>query len=153
NGAGAVIRTPRGGVLARPDNFNPERVVLDDLLTATPAMNVGDHYLGAIVGVLDYNFGNFFLEATSIPPVAHDGATPETTAPPAPNQLAVATFNVENLAPGDPQDKFDALARLIVHNLQSPDLISVEEVQDNSGATDNGVVAADGTLTKLIDAI
>src|SRR5262249_4676478 len=34
-----------------------------------------------------------------------------------------------------------------------PDVISVEEVQDNSGATDNGVVAADQTLTKLVAAI
>ena len=32
-------------------------------------------------------------------------------------------------------------------------MISVEEVQDNNGATDNGVVAADQTLTKLIAAI
>ena len=116
-------------------------------------MNVGDHYLGSVVGVLDYNFGNFFLEATSLPPVAHDGVTPETTAAPAADQLAVATFNVENLAPTDPQSKFDRLAGLIVHNLAAPDVISVEEVQDNSGATDNGVVAADQTLAKLVAAI
>src|SRR5262249_29166292 len=41
----------------------------------------------------------------------------------------------------------------IVHNLQAPDILSVEEVQDNSGATDNGVVAADRTLAKLVAAI
>jgi endonuclease/exonuclease/phosphatase family metal-dependent hydrolase len=116
-------------------------------------MNVGDHYVGAIVGVLDYDFGNFFVEATQVPPVAHDGVTPEVTSPQGLDQLAVATFNVENLAPSDAQSKFDRLASLIVHNLQAPDLISVEEVQDNSGATDNGVVAADQTLSKLVAAI
>jgi predicted extracellular nuclease len=31
--------------------------------------------------------------------------------------------------------------------------VALEEIQDNSGATDNGVVAADQTLTKLTDAI
>jgi predicted extracellular nuclease len=153
NGAGALVRTPRGGVLARPDNFNPERVVVDDLLVPTPTMNVGDHYLGAVVGVLDYNFGTFFLEATSVPAVAHDGVTPETTDTPAADQLAVATFNVENLAPSDPQSKFDRLAGLILHNLAAPDVISVEEVQDNSGATDDGTVAAEQTLAKLVAAI
>jgi predicted extracellular nuclease len=153
NGDNASIRTARGGVLLRPDDANPERVVVDDLLVPTPSMNVGDHYLGPIVGVLDYNFGNFFVEATQVPPVAHDGVTPETTTAQGLDQLAVATFNVENLAPGDPQSKFDRLASLIVHNLQAPDLISVEEVQDNSGATDDGVVAADKTLSKLVAAI
>src|SRR5262249_30673128 len=62
-------------------------------------------------------------------------------------------FNVENLAPSDPQSKFDALAAEINNNLKSPDLIAVAEIQDNSGATDNGVVAADQTYTKLINAI
>ena len=38
-------------------------------------------------------------------------------------------------------------------NLTSPDIISVEEIQDNDGATDDGVVAADQTLTKLTAAI
>jgi predicted extracellular nuclease len=153
NGANASLRTARGGLLARPSDFNPERVVVNDLLTATPTMNVGDHYLGPIVGVLDYNFGNFFVEATQVPSVAHDGVTPETTAAQGPDQLAVATFNVQNLAPGDPQAKYDRLAGLVVDNLRSPDLISVEEVQDNSGASDDGVVAADQTLTKLVAAI
>jgi len=153
DGANASVRTARGGLLARPNDFNPERVVLDNLLVPTPTVNVGDHYLGPIVGVLDYNFGNFFVEATQVPPVAHDGVTPETTSAQGPDQLALATFNVENLAPSDPQSKFDRLAGLVVNNLRSPDLISVEEVQDNSGATDDGVVAADQTLAKLVAAI
>ena len=38
-------------------------------------------------------------------------------------------------------------------NLASPDIISLEEVQDNDGATNDGVVAADQTITKLEAAI
>jgi predicted extracellular nuclease len=154
DGANASVRTTRGGIVVRPSDFNPERVVIDDRLVPNlPAMNVGDHYVGAVTGVLDYNFGNFFLEADSMPTVVHDGVTRETTAAPGPSDLSVATFNVENLAPTDPQSKFDRLAGLIVTNLRSPDLISVEEVQDNSGAVDDGVVAADQTLAKLVAAI
>ena len=95
------MRTPRGGVIARPDDFNPERVVVDDLLVPLPAMNVGDHYTSPVVGPLDYDFDNYVIEATQAPTVVHDGVTPESTSRRRPKQLAVATFNVENLAPSD----------------------------------------------------
>ena len=153
DGANASLRTPRGGVLLRSNDGNPERIVVDDSLVSVPAVNVGDHYLGGVTGVLDYNFGNFFLEATTSPVAVHDGVAPESTVPQGSTELAVSTFNVENLAPSDPQSKFDRLASLVVHNLQAPDIISVEEVQDNSGATDNGIVAADQTIAKLVAAI
>src|SRR3954469_11005731 len=92
--AGSVsVRTPRGGVVARPGDFNPERVMLDDVLVPLPSANVGDRYDGAVVGVLDYNFGNFFLEATGPVSVVPGGVAPETTAPAGAGQLAVATFN------------------------------------------------------------
>ena len=70
-----------------------------------------------------------------------------------PNQLAVAAFNVENLAPTDPASKFSTLAELIVNHLQSPDILSIEEIQDNTGATNNGVVDASTTWNMLIAAI
>ena len=71
------------------------------------------------------------------------GLTRETTADRrTPSQLAIATFNVENLAPSDPPTKFDGLAGLIVDNLEAPDIVALEEIQDNNGATDDGVVDA-----------
>src|SRR6185312_7642714 len=97
---------------------------------------------------------NPFLDVTTAGLTAiHDGVTRETTDPVAPGELAAATFNFENLAPTNPQSKFDGLAALIVNNLRSPDLIAGEEVQDNNGNTDNGVVDASVTLQRLVDAI
>jgi len=152
DGANASVRTYRGGLLLRPDDGNPERITLDDL-TPVGNANVGDHYYGAIVGVMDYNFGNPFLEVTSAPAVTHDGVQRETTDPAAPGELAVSTFNFENLAFTNPQSKFDSLASIVVNNLRSPDVLAGEEVQDNNGATDNGVVDATQTLQRLVDAI
>jgi uncharacterized protein len=40
-----------------------------------------------------------------------------------------------------------------VTNLRSPDILAVQEIQDNDGATDDGVVAADVTLSDLVSAI
>jgi predicted extracellular nuclease len=153
DGANASVRTARGGVVVRPGDFNPERVFLDDSLAPTPTVDVGDRFPGAVVGVLDYNFGNFMLEVTATPTVASGGLTREVTAPTGTNQLAVATFNVENLDPGDPQSKFDQLAGLIVNNLRAPDVVAVEEIQDDNGPTDNGVVSAGTTFAKLIAAV
>ena len=148
------MRTARGGVIVRPNDLNPERVVLDDIVTpGLPDMNVGDHYVGVVSGVLDYNFGNFMVELTSMPTVAHDGVTPETTTPADPGELSVGTFNFENLDPTDPPAKFTQLAEILVQNLGAPDIVSGEEVQDNTGPTDDGVVNADETLDELVAAI
>ncbi|GAB3590073.1 endonuclease/exonuclease/phosphatase family protein [Angustibacter peucedani] len=152
-----VIRSPRGGVVySGYDHPNAARLIMDDQLLAkgsvTP-MNVGDRITGNAVGVVDYDFSNFHLNLTEVPAVRRLGLQREVTAKPKNNQLAVATFNVENLAPQDPQTKFDRLAGQIVTNLQAPDLIAVEEIQDNTGATDDGTVASDLTVAKLVDAI
>ncbi len=145
--------TPDGGVIARSDNFNPERLVVDDGLESLPAMNTGDHYTSPVIGPLTYDFDDFYLEPDQPVTVAHDGATRGTAEPAGPDQLSIATFNVENLAPSDPASKYSALASIVVDNLKTPDVVALEEVQDNDGATDDGVVAADQTLAKLIGAI
>ena len=155
DGANASVRTYRGGLLLRPGDGNPERITLDDLTPVQPA-NVGDHYYGAIVGVVDYNFGNPFLEVTSAPDVTHNGVQREATAPVSAGELAISTFNFENLAATDPQSKFDGLANLIVNNLRAPDLLAGEEVQDNDGVggpLGNTEVDASQTLTRLVNAI
>jgi predicted extracellular nuclease len=154
DGANAGLRTNRDGIVVRPGDFNPERIQLDDALSPTPSLNVGDHFTEPIIGVLDYNFGNFELLPTATGASVGDGVTRETNAGVSdPDQLSVGAFNVENLDPGDSQAKFDELAELIVDHLQSPDLLSLEEVQDNNGPTNDAVVDANVTVGRLIDAI
>ena len=65
---------------------------------------------GLINPVLDYDFGNFEIELTEALTRVDNGLTREVTAAPAADELAVATFNVENLDANEPQSKFDALA-------------------------------------------
>jgi uncharacterized protein len=156
--------TPDGGI-----DFNPERVVLQApspdstaVASAPPTMsllnvdtNVGDQFPGVVDGVLDYNFGNFKLMVTAVPPRVSGGLTREVTSlsSGAPDRLTIASFNVENLDPADPPDKFAGLANVIVHNLLGPDILGLEEIQDNNGPTDDGVVDADVTLNTLRQAI
>jgi predicted extracellular nuclease len=151
---GAGVRTTRGGIVLQAGDDNPERIVVASGPAAAPTdLNVGDTLAGATVGVVDYDFANFELLLTAPPTVTRGGLAREVTRPQRPDELAVATFNVENLDPTDPQDKFDRLASAIVTNLAAPDLVALEEVQDNTGPADDGVVAADATLAKLVAAI
>ena len=156
NGANAGARSTRGGVVLQAADYNPERIILNDLIVGGPTLppvNVSDSFPGATIGVIDYSFGNFKLEVTSLPTLASGGLTQEVTSAADSDHLAVATFNVENLAPTDPQTKFDTLAELIVNHLQSPDVLAIEEIQDNNGVTDDGTVDSSTTWSRLIAAI
>ncbi|MCZ0979224.1 endonuclease/exonuclease/phosphatase family protein [Streptomyces diastatochromogenes] len=119
-----------------------------------PKANVGDRLTGTTEGPLDFNqFGGYTLTARTLGTLEDNGLERETTEKQHKNELAVATYNVENLDPTDPQEKFDALAKAVVENLSSPDIVALEEIQDNNGAKNDGTVAADVTVKKFTDAI
>ena len=151
DGANAGIRTARGGVVISATDFNPERILLDDTLLPTPLVNVGDGFATSVRGVLDYSFGNFKLNVlTALTPV-DGGLAQEVTQAQSDHQIAVATYNVENLDPGD--TTFARHADYIVNHLRSPDLIAIEEIQDNDGATNSTVTDASATWNALVAAI
>lgn len=156
-GNGAGNPTARGGIIVRSTDKNPERLILASsiIVGSVPNVNVGATFATTvpITAVLDYNFDGYKLQVTAKPITGTNGITPETTGAPSSSQLAVATFNVQNLSPTDSAMKFNRLGSLIVNNLKSPDLLVIEEVQDNNGVTDDGIVAADITMGKLITAI
>ncbi|HEX2046023.1 MAG TPA: Ig-like domain-containing protein [Gaiellaceae bacterium] len=151
-GAAAGPRTARGGVVIAPGDFNPERIMLDDTLRATPVVDLGDGFTTPVVGVLDYSFGNFKLNVTAPLTAVDGGLEREVTAAPADQEIAVATYNVENLDPGD-GPAFARHAEVIVDHLRAPDLIAIEEVQDNDGQADTGTTDASLTWSTLIAAI
>jgi uncharacterized protein len=147
--------TFRGGVELLGENRIPAgRLEVATLDGSKPGLDVGDVLLGATIGPIDWsNFGGYVLEASTLGTVQHNNLPPVTAVPGTRKQLSIATYNVENLAPSDSDAKYAALAQGVVTNLASPDIVALEEIQDNSGATDDGVVAADQTLSKLTTAI
>ncbi len=152
-GAGASLRTPRGGIIIRPRDFNPERIALFDAERRFAGMNVGAGFAGPTVGVLDYFAGGYKVIVSNVPNIFPGTLRPEVTRAARTGQLAVAAFNVENLDPGDDPAKFRLLARVVVRHLRSPDLISVEEIQDNNGSQNDSVVDASETFRRLVAAI
>jgi uncharacterized protein len=159
------VRTPRGGILLGGyDDPNPERMQVDDEILrdlapaprpskAMPDMDVGAVVTSPIVGPLDYTFANYKIQATTTPTFVPSGIGRESATTPRDQELLTATFNVENLSAVNPQAKFDELAGMIVNNLKSPDLIGIEEIQDDTGPADDGTVDASQTWAKLVAAI
>ncbi|WBO67094.1 endonuclease/exonuclease/phosphatase family protein [Streptomyces camelliae] len=148
-------RSRRGGtVYGSYDSQNTGRLQIQSLgATADfPKANVGDTLTGTTTGPLDFNqFGGYTLVASRLGTLKSGGLERETTRKQSSRELAVATYNVENLDPSD--TTFAAHAAAIVNNLQSPDIVSLEEIQDDNGVTDDGTVDASVTVNKLIDAI
>jgi uncharacterized protein len=162
DGAGAGVRTVRGGIVVRDvdpgsvgdyenGDFNPERIMLDDLFVATPRVDVADHFTTAPAGVMTYDFANFKIAVTSALTAVDGGLEREVTRAPLDQEIVVGTYNVENLDPSD--GSFARHADLIVNHLRSPDLIAIEEVQDNNGAVNDSVTDASVTWNTLIAAI
>jgi predicted extracellular nuclease len=151
--------TVRGG--ARYGSYtsqNTGRLQIQSLVPTAqqpfPKADVGDVLSGTTEGPLDFNqFGGYTITARTLGTLKDRGLEREHARQERRGELSVATYNVENLDPSDPQEKFDALARAVVENLATPDIVALEEIQDNTGAKSDGVVAADQTVRKFTEAI
>lgn len=135
-------------------------------------LTMGDS-LGDVSGIIDFDFGVAKLFVTDALDPAKVDALDDTT----PVQevttltgddtraLRVATFNVENLSPVGTTfstnngveittaDKYAKLASHIANNLDAPDILIIEEVQDNNGVTADSVTDASTTWQQLVDAV
>lgn len=170
-GAAATHMNSRGGITLTAEDKNPERLQMDDTLmgATAPQVTVGTRF-GTLTGVIDYDYGSYeFLPSAPVTPLAHELPRAVAQIPAGANDLSVASFNVENLDPkvedrskvssaSDVDDdvgtgKFAAIADYIVHRAASPDIVALQEVQDNNGAENDGVVAADQTLNLLVQNI
>jgi predicted extracellular nuclease len=147
--------TASGGVLLGEDESNPERLIVDTSLAGFEGdLHVGHSVEPPLVGVIDYAFGNYRLVASDEIRVGGRAAERgRTSLPERPGALTIATYNVENLDAGDNPEKFSRVAKSIVTGLGAPDLVALQEIQDDTGRLDDGTVSATLTLGKLIEAI
>lgn len=161
-GAHASVRTTRGGIVVRrigdytyqEGDFNPERMILDDVIRPTPVVHVRDGFTTPVDAIVDYGFGNFKMLVVNDLVRVDGGLQREFARPAKKHELVVATYNVENLDPTDaPSGRFERVAEQIVEHMKSPDLINIEEIQDNTGPSPDPSTNADVTWRLLIEAI
>jgi uncharacterized protein len=150
--APGFVNSPRGAAVLNGVHFNGQRLFIDDRIAATPLVNSGAR-LDNVSGVLDYSFGNYKLYVTQAPTLVSNDLQRQVAAPLAPTQFGIGSYNVENLGGNATAARIDALAGQIAVNMAAPHIVSLQEIQDNDGATNSGVVAADVTLTRLAAAV
>lgn len=140
-------------------DFNPERIMLrggrfDQGTFAVPLVPAGTRFAGSFVGVMSYDYGNpkLLLTQPAPAPTLPEFADPRAPAAPA-GAFRIASYNVENLSARSDAAKVAALGRHVVKVLGSPDLLALQEIQDDSGPADDGVTSGQATLAALVEAI
>ena len=148
----------QGGILLAENDYNPERITVD-FDDETFIAKAGDSFDGMVVGIMGYGFGGYKLWANknNLPALVDGGVKPETTwIENTEEKLTVAAYNMENFS-ADPShtsdDKAARLGKSFVDNLNSPDIVSLIEVQDNDGPIGSGNSDATASFERLIAAI
>ena len=96
-------RTYRGGAELLGEDQIPSGRLEIVAPAGTPPVDVGDTYAGATVGPIDYSdFGGYTLAASTIGTVTKGHLAPVKASAGSKDRLSIATYIVENLAPGDP---------------------------------------------------
>jgi predicted extracellular nuclease len=152
-GKHATVLSERGALVLREEDFNPERILLDDGLRPLPVAKVGDWFEQPVIGILDYRFGNYRIQPIVRLSVKKGGLMAEATSPAKPDELTIVTYNLENLDAMDDARRFEMLAEHITKNLLNPDILILVEVQDGDGILDSGMVDATETYQRIVDAV
>jgi predicted extracellular nuclease len=143
----------------RRGDFNPERIILNDPvardndLDPLPEAQVGDRFAEPVVSVVDYSFGNFKFLVREVPPIVRGKLAPETAKAAGKDELSIASYNVENLDAVNDAARIVEIARQIRENLRAPDILGLQEVQDNNGEATAGGPEGEATWAAIVAAI
>ncbi|KAG5642669.1 hypothetical protein DXG03_002353 [Asterophora parasitica] len=155
---------------------NPEAIIIGSPLdkSKNPGVALGTT-LEDFTGVVTYQFGFYYIlptTALAVKKAPKTDAVKPTSLKSKPKQDCSITFGdynvrdmyeasllynltpllqIENLAPDSAH--LPDIANHISQYLKTPDIVFVQEVQDNSGPTNDGTVSANVTLTNLVNAI
>jgi predicted extracellular nuclease len=153
-GAQATGLSERGTLVISADDYNPERILVDDALRSLSGdITLGSRPMGELIGVIDYTFGMYKLQPIAKTQFIY-GEIKDDFAPKASeSDLTIAAYNVENLDAGDSEERFTTFADHVVNHLFSPDIIILSEVQDNNGEEQSDSAEADLTGAAMINAI
>ncbi|MBI4815436.1 MAG: RNB domain-containing ribonuclease [Deltaproteobacteria bacterium] len=148
-------RSTEGGVVMPPGKWNHQAIGLkirEHVGGLTPT-SVGAK-ISDIEGVVTYRSGSFQIELSKAPSLsaAPIRKSPVTKLVGDESSVTIASVNALNLHPGE-GERARLLGERIAKSLKSPDIIGLQEIQDNDGPTASGVVDASKTYEMLIEEI
>ncbi len=138
-----VLRVTREGEV----DYNPERIIVDDGTLAEPITVAPGDRVRRVSGVVDYSFGNYKIQPATVElfPQHHAGP-PIRRRRRTHREIAITNFNVENLfdllddptkndsastpTPQQLETKLDKLTLAVIQELQLPQIMVIEEVEN-----------------------
>ncbi|MEK4324912.1 S-layer homology domain-containing protein [Paenibacillus sp. FSL R7-0312] len=148
------VTSAAGGLVLTGADFNPQRLILS--VKSAPVLTTGQQFTSNITGIMNYDYGKFLIstETGTLPDVSPSKLQREVTSLSSgeEHKLNIASFNIENFSKLNDPKKIENVAKDIVNNLKTPDIIGLTEVQDNNG-TGKGITEANESFEALIAAI
>jgi hypothetical protein len=152
--APAIPRSAAGGVLLPEAGPSLDRVLVGRRIAGEmPRADVGARVRGPVTGIVDYAFSNYRFWPLAPLVLEADGRSCDVAATLRGDRrhLTIASFNVENLSVAGPAERFTRIGEVIARRIGGPDVVALEEVQDDSGPAGkgDGVVSSRSTLDAL----
>jgi len=143
----------RGTLNIGPTDFNPERILIAG---AGVSVDVGV-VLEDVIDVVSYGFGEYKIIFSELSFVKEPSTLvpTRTTLSKKDSSLLIGSYNVLNLDISDntATGRFALIARHIISNMGGPDIVALQEVQDNDGSTNSAITTASDVLQTLTDEI
>ncbi|MEY9828923.1 putative extracellular nuclease [Sinorhizobium fredii] len=150
-------RSAYGLPLGIPGHIFPEIISVHKAKDQKPFAPAVGAQLGDLTGIMTYENGSYMivLDAVLDPDKLPVPDVVEVPVPTFGNGIRLATYNAENMsvASDGATEKFRAIAAQIVNDLKSPDLLGIQEVQDDDGQGATATTSASLTLKALTEAI
>lgn len=147
------ILSKSGALIQTESDNNPERLLIQMPDGYNKYVYMGDILYTPIIGIMDYEFGNYRIIAINNPTfevaqASQDGFLQEIED----NEIRLVSYNINNFNRFD-EDKVSDIAAQVVYDLGLPDILVLQEIQDDSGLDDDGTTSASQNLVALIDEI
>ena len=140
-------------LVASASNLHPERLMIQLPEDWTRKVNTGDRLDAGVVGVLVYTHGNYKVEPVNQTDFEKFTDPQNSKDDQYSSELRIATYNINNFSQYSSDSKIRLLSKQIARDLRSPDLLILQEVQDDSGTADDGTVSASENLNLLVESI
>ncbi|KAF0112525.1 MAG: endonuclease/exonuclease/phosphatase [Chloroflexi bacterium] len=141
-----------GALIGSEIDLNPEKIMVKLPTYFDQQVNLGDSTTSSMIGIMDYSYGNYKIFTVNDISFQTKNNFYELFQRNE-QKLTIASYNLENLSLYDNKSRFSAIAKQIIQSMDSPDILVLHEVMDDSGTVDDGIVKASKTIKLLVDEI
>ena len=142
-----------GALLQTESDNNPERILIQLPDGYNKYVFMGDTLSTPIIGIMGYEYGNYRIIAINNPTFEVANASQDVFLQEIEDsQIRLVSYNINNFNRFD-EEKVSDIAAQVVYDLGLPDILVLQEIQDDSGLDDDGITSASQNLDTLANVI